>query len=72
MKLQRTLTIATLAVMTTVSSGLLAPDVQAGERYSRHDRYERHDRHYYPARRPHHRHPGRRGYGRPYYGYGYP
>ena len=76
MKMQRTLTIATLAVMTTVSSGLLAPDTQAGERrdrYERHDykrypRYDRHERHYYPVYpRPYHR-PGRWGYPRYYYG----
>ena len=79
MKLQRTLTTATLALVTVVSSGLLAPDVQARgseryDRYDRHgryDRHERHERHYYPARPPRHRRPGRWGHSRPYYGYPY-
>jgi hypothetical protein len=64
------LTVASLAVMTVVSSGLLAPDVQAGGRYDRHDRYDRYDRHYYPRHPGHHR-PGRWGPPRGYY-YGYP
>jgi len=73
MTLQRTLTIATLALVTMVCGGLLAPELQA-RGYDRYERYPRHDRrhiHVYPAYPRHHHHPGRWGHPRPYY-YGYP
>jgi hypothetical protein len=61
------LTAATLTLATTVSSGLLAPDVEARG-------YGRYDNHRYPAYPAHpsrHYRPGRWGPPRPYYGYPY-
>jgi hypothetical protein len=64
MKVQRLLTAATLTVMTTVSSGLLAPDVEARG----YGRYDHHQFPAYPARPSRHYRPGRWGHPRPYYG----
>jgi hypothetical protein len=87
MKQQRFSTTATFALVTVISSGLLAPSVQARDydRYERHERFDRHERypryprhdryerHYRPVypARPYHRPPRGWGHPRPYY-YGYP
>ena len=67
MKPRHQLTIASLALVTAVSSGLVAPGVQA-RGYGHYDRFDRQHYPIYPGPRAGYFRPGRRGYFRPYYG----